>query len=61
MDRTGNEQTPFPDTLKSRNLTSDENYEKIYNSVTVFKPADALVVTVFRESNVLRLTTTIDS
>jgi len=42
------------------NLTSDENYERIYNSVTALKPGDPLVVTVFREGEVLKLTTTID-
>jgi serine protease Do len=42
------------------NLTSDENYERIYNSVATLKPGDALVVTVFREGKVLKLTTTID-
>jgi serine protease Do len=41
------------------NLTSDENYEKIYNSVAALKPGDPLVVTVFREGKVLKLTTTI--
>ena len=40
-------------------LTSDENYEKIYNCVAALKPGDALVVTVFREGKVLKLTTTI--
>ena len=42
------------------NLTSDENYERIYNSVAALKPGDPLVVTVFREGKVLKLTTTID-
>ena len=42
------------------NLTSDENYERIYNSVAVLKPGDPLIVTVFREGKVLKLTTTID-
>ena len=42
------------------NLTSDENYEKIYNSVAALKPGDPLVVTVFREGKVLKLTTTIE-
>lgn len=42
------------------NLTSDENYERIYNSVATLKPGDPLVVTVFREGKVLSLTTTID-
>ena len=41
------------------NLTSDENYEKIYNSVAALKLGDPLVVTVFREGKVLKLTTTI--
>jgi S1-C subfamily serine protease len=41
------------------NLTSDENYEKIYNSVAALKPGDPLVVTVFREGKVLKLATTI--
>ena len=41
-------------------FTSDENYEKIYNSVAALKPGDPLVVTVFREGKVLKLTTTID-
>jgi len=40
-------------------FTSDENYETIYNSVAALKPGDPLVVTVFREGKVLRLTTTI--
>ena len=42
------------------NLTSDENYEKIYNSVAALKPGDPLVVTVFRDGKVLKLTTTIN-
>ena len=42
------------------NLTTDENYERIYNSVTTLKPGDPLVVTVFREGKVLSLTTTIE-
>ncbi|HEU5239566.1 MAG TPA: trypsin-like peptidase domain-containing protein [Pyrinomonadaceae bacterium] len=42
------------------NLTSDENYERIYNSVATLKPGDPLVVTVFREGKVLKLTTSID-
>ena len=41
-------------------FTSDENYERIYNSVSALKPGDPLVVTVFREGKVLQLTTTID-
>ena len=41
-------------------LTSDENYEKIYNSVAALRPGDPLVVTVFREGKVLKLTTTIE-
>lgn len=40
-------------------FTSDENYERIYNSVATLKPGDPLVVTVFREGKVLKLTTTI--
>jgi serine protease Do len=40
-------------------FTSDENYEKIYDSVAALKPGDPLVVTVFREGKVLKLTTTI--
>ena len=40
-------------------FTSDENYERIYNSVTALKPGEPLVVTVFREGKVLKLTTTI--
>ena len=42
------------------NLTTDENYERIYNSVSTLKPGDPLVVTVLREGKVLKLTTTID-
>ena len=42
------------------NLTTDENYERIYNSVATLKPGDPLVVTVFREGKVLSLTTTIE-
>ncbi len=41
-------------------FTSDENYERIYNSVAALKPGEPLVVTVFREGKVLRLTTMID-
>ena len=41
-------------------FTSDENYERIYNSVAALKPGDPLVVTVLREGKVLKLTTTID-
>ena len=41
-------------------LTSDENYERIYNTVAALKPGEPLVVTVFREGKVLKLTTTID-
>ena len=41
-------------------FTSDENYENIYNSVAALKPGDPLVVTVFREGKVLKLTTTIE-
>jgi len=41
-------------------FTSDENYERIYNSVTALKPGDPLVVIVFREGKVLKLTTTMD-
>ena len=40
-------------------FTSDENYERIYNSVADLKPGDPLVVTVFRDGKVLKLTTTI--
>jgi len=40
-------------------FTSDENYERIYNSVAALKPGDPLVVTVFREGKVLKLSTTI--
>jgi serine protease Do len=40
-------------------FTSDENYERIYNSVAALNPGDPLVVTVFREGKVLKLTTTI--
>jgi serine protease Do len=40
-------------------FTSDENYERIYNSVAALKPGDPLVVTVFREGKVLKLTTAI--
>ena len=42
------------------NLTTDENYERIYNSVATLKAGDPLVVTVFREGKVMKLTTTID-
>ena len=42
------------------NLTTDENYERIYNSVATLKPGDPLVVTVFREGKVMKLTTTIE-
>src|SRR6185369_9100143 len=38
-------------------FTGDENYEKIYNSVAALKSGDPLVVTVFREGKVLKLTT----
>jgi serine protease Do len=41
-------------------LTVDENYETIYNSIATLKPGDTLVVTVFREGRVLKLTTKID-
>jgi serine protease Do len=41
-------------------LTSDENYERIYNCVAALKRGDPLVVAVFREGKVLKLTTTID-
>ena len=41
-------------------LTGDENYERIYNTVAALKPGDPLVVTVFREGKVLKLTTTIE-
>jgi S1-C subfamily serine protease len=40
-------------------FTSDENYERIYNSVSALKPGEPLVVTVFRDGKVLKLTTTI--
>ena len=40
-------------------FTSDENYERIYNSVAALKSGDPLVVTVFREGKVLKLTTTV--
>lgn len=40
--------------------TADENYETIYNSIATLKPGDTLVVTVFREGRVVKLTTTID-
>jgi len=39
--------------------TSDENYEKIYQSLSSLKPGATLVVTVFREGKVLKLTTTV--
>ena len=41
-------------------FTSDENYERIYSSVAALKPGDPLVVTVFRDGKVLKLTTTIE-
>jgi S1-C subfamily serine protease len=41
-------------------FTTDENYDRIYNTVAALKPGDPLVVTVFREGKVLKLTTTID-
>ena len=41
-------------------FTTDENYERIYNTVAALKPGDPLVVTVFREGKVVKLTTTID-
>jgi S1-C subfamily serine protease len=41
-------------------FTSDENYEKIYNSVAALKPGDPLVVTVFREGKVVKLTTIVE-
>ena len=40
--------------------TADENYSTIYNSIATLKPGDPLVVTVFREGKVVKLTTTID-
>ena len=49
-----------PSSQSFANLTSDENYEKIYNSVAALKPGDPLVVTVFRQGKVLKLTTTIE-
>lgn len=41
-------------------ITSDENYEKVYNSIATLKTGATLVVTVFREGKVLKLTTAID-
>jgi serine protease Do len=41
-------------------FTSDENYERIYNSVSALKPGETLAVTVFREGKVLKLTTMIE-
>lgn len=41
-------------------FTSDENYERIYNTVSALKPGDTLAVTVFREGKVLKLTTLIE-
>ena len=41
-------------------FTSDENYERIYNSVSALKPGDTLAVTVFREGKLLKLTTLIE-
>ena len=41
-------------------ITSDENYEKIYQSISALKPGATLVVTVFRQGKVLKFTTTID-
>ena len=40
--------------------TNDENYEKIYNSIAALRPGDNLIVTVYREGKVVKLTTTID-
>ena len=39
---------------------NDENYEKIYNSIAALRPGDNLIVTVYREGKVVKLTTTID-
>ena len=41
-------------------VRGDENYERIYNSIAALKAGDSLVVAVFREGKVLKLTTTID-
>ena len=41
-------------------FTSDENYERIYNSIATLNPGDPLVVSVFREGKVMRLTTMIE-
>jgi len=41
-------------------FTSDENYERIYNSVAALKAGDTLAVSVFREGKVLKLTTLIE-
>ena len=50
-----------PTTIDQLNgLTSDESYEKIYNSIAALKPGSTLVVTVFREGKVLKLTTAMD-
>ena len=54
---------PIVDPSSTQSLgsfASDENYEKIYNSVAALKPGDPLVVIVFREGKVLKLTTTIE-
>ena len=40
-------------------FSTDENYERIYNSVAALKPGDPLVVTVWRQGKALKLTTTI--
>jgi serine protease Do len=40
--------------------TNDENYEKIYSSIGALRPGDNLIVTVYREGKVVKLTTTID-
>ena len=41
-------------------FSTDDNYERVYNSVAALKPGDNLLVTVFREGKVLKLTTAID-
>jgi S1-C subfamily serine protease len=41
-------------------FSGDENYERIYSSVAALKAGEPLVVTVFREGKVLKLTTTIE-
>lgn len=44
----------------AESVTGDDNYERIYSTIAALKPGDTLVVTVFREGKVLKLTTTID-